>query len=77
MKFTFEEAELINVLFEELPLPSPADALAIVKAAKNNAEDQEIVELAESVASKFSFLAPHTVTAILSDLPIDCYTEYN
>lgn len=77
MKFTFEESELINNLFENIQdIYSKELVIDKLKQIKTNTEEPELVEIVNTTIQKISILDEELLINIINDLPIDTYTTY-
>lgn len=76
MKFTFEEAELINNFFEESSNVTKEFAVSELNNAKDNTDDTALVEIAQTTIDKITALDDQGFTTLFSSLPVDPYTEF-
>lgn len=76
MKFTFEEAELINGICADLSAVTPKVVITQLTEAKQNTDDDGLVFIADQAIYKLSTHDPLSVKRLLTDLPIDHNAEY-
>lgn len=77
MRFSIEESELINSFFADYQItPSRETVLAEIERAKDNTQEPELVEIAESTINKIRSLDETTYNRIFSEFPINSFTTY-
>lgn len=76
MKFSFEETELINNFFEELPGIQKSQAIKELSKAIEHTADEELKNLAAATIKKIEVIDPSKFEQLLKDLPLDTFTDY-
>ena len=77
MRFSFEEAELINSFFEDIKeVHAQRKVIDELEQAKANTMDPELIEIANSTIQKIKALDEESFNKIFTDFPIDTYTIY-
>jgi DNA-binding phage protein len=76
MKFTFEEAELINNFFDERENLTKEQVITELQEAEIHTEDPQLIEIAVHTIHKIKELDDPTFEKIFSDLPIDTNSNY-
>lgn len=77
MKFSFDECEIINFLFnEENKVLETSSFISKVEVMKNNTENQDLLDLCESIILKFNEMNTEKYNGIISNLPVDTISVY-
>lgn len=76
MKFSFEEAELINYYLEDESNISKVDFIEKINNIKNKSEDKALIELLINIISKLRILVDDQYNNMISNLPVDIISVY-
>lgn len=77
MRLNFEEAALINSLFQDLnEVPTRDYLVTRLENAKENTVDSGLVEITEATISKLNEISVESYNEMISNLPVDIFTEY-
>lgn len=76
MRFSYEEAELINSFFENNKNISKEEAIKKLEEAKRHTKELELIQIASNTINKIKLLDNKLLKKIISDIPIDTYTQY-
>lgn len=76
MKFSFEEAELINYYLEDENNISKLEFIEKINDIKNKSEDKALIELLINIISKLKILLDDQYNNMISNLPVDIISIY-
>ena len=76
MKFSFEEAELINYYLEDENNISKLEFIEKITDIKNKSEDKALIELLINIISKLKILLDDQYNNMISNLPVDIISIY-
>lgn len=76
MKFSFEEAELINYYLEDENNISKLELIEKINDIKNKSEDKALIELLINITSKLKILLDDQYNYMISNLPVDIISIY-
>ncbi|WP_394884995.1 hypothetical protein [Clostridium butyricum] len=76
MKFSFEEAELINYYLEDENNISKLELIEKINDIKNKSEDKALIELLINITSKLKILLDDQYNDMISNLPVDIISIY-
>lgn len=72
LNFNFEEAELINSMFEESEAIQTKESIIYrMTEAQNNTDEPELVAISQSAINKIQALDDDTIQRLMKSLPID------
>lgn len=76
MKFTFDETEMLNTLFENPKNVTKDNAIVKLEKTIPYTEEPEILKKLHTLIQKIKNLDVATFQKIFNDFPVDTFTEY-
>lgn len=77
MKFTFDEAEIMNFYLEEEKIKrTRKDFIQKLDDVKEDSEDPELIEVCNSIIIKVGNFNDEKYTNLIANLPVDIITVY-
>lgn len=76
MRFTFDEAELINNFFEAAEQTPKTVVINELEDAKSNTDDPELINISNSTIQKIKDLDDITFSKVFNDFPLNDFTDY-
>lgn len=76
MRFSIEESELLNNLFEHPGELTKPEAISMLEEAKANTNTPDLVDIADSALRKIRALDVNSFSNVFNSFPVDNITVY-
>lgn len=76
MKFTFDEAELLNNFFDGNVEVAKSVFIRELEDAKSNTEEKDLIDIANSTLQKIKNFDGNTFKKVFNDFPLNDFSDY-